>query len=396
MIKGKNTNSDLDLIYGLYMPPKSALPCMEVGELDDCSIQVLKRMADMAAMQKKRMAGATRGEGRHDGGGEEAVSDKHYSQNTTGLIYIPLFTRSHWIAGVFSLSSITATSNNIHSKQLGSQQRQKYVLRVYDSAPSPPVERDVRRAFRPFDDSITVEFVPTPRQVRFSEDCGIFMSICFFAFAVNVNVHITPGLTKMVRHLFDAVLRHREKPPTRAFFLSRLKCLLELQTDDERQLIFHATMNKWLQQQHQQRHTHQLKKNPSRHRDEGTLLYGGAGASPPSQQRRLRGTNVNEEEADDSAVRLTTANEETMEPMEWSQPQGEVEGSSREGEEEDVTELGVVETVRAETKFPAEPKRRSIACQARRALLRAQLNWEVNQRRKVTYILSGLALKKRK
>ncbi|ORC90010.1 TATE DNA Transposon, partial [Trypanosoma theileri] len=174
--------------------------------------------------------------------------------NTSGLIYIPLFTRSHWIAGVFSLSSQAASLNNINEKQQ-QQQRKTYVLRVYDSAPPPPVERDVRRSFRPYDGIITVDFAPIVRQVRSSEDCGVFMSMHFFAFAAQVNVHITPCLTKMVRRLFGTVLRHCEEPPARAVFLSRLKNLLELRTDMERQNLLNATIAEWRQRQHQQHPT---------------------------------------------------------------------------------------------------------------------------------------------
>ncbi|ORC84447.1 TATE DNA Transposon [Trypanosoma theileri] len=385
MIKGKTTNFDLDLIYKQYLPPDSVFPCVEVCSINDCSIGTLKYMANKAAKQKET-TDATRGE-EHRDGGSGVVSDKRYSHNTTGLIYIPLFTRSHWIAGVFSLSSQAAPLNNISQKQ---QKRKAYVLRVYDSAPSPPVERDVRRAFRPYDDSITVEFIPTPRQVRFSEDCGIFMSMRFFAFAVRVNVRITPGLTKMVRFLFNTALRHCEEPPTRAVFLSRLKRLLELRTDNERQSILDDTIIEWRQKQQQP--THQHLKNSSRHDDGRECLDGGAGAPQPSQQQGQRTTDANDDGAVGNAVRSTTGNEELVEPMEWSQPQSEDEEPSQEGEEENVTGLGGVDTVRADTKFPTEPKHRLIAHQARRALLRADLGWDVHRRRKNTFIVTALAL----
>ncbi|ORC88044.1 uncharacterized protein TM35_000181010, partial [Trypanosoma theileri] len=91
--------------------------------------------------------------------------------------------------------------------------------------------------------------------VRSSEDCGIFMSLRFFAFAVKVNICITPCLTKMVRRLFNTVLRHCEEPPTRAVFLSRLKRFLELRTDKERHNLLNATTIEWRQQQHQQHPT---------------------------------------------------------------------------------------------------------------------------------------------
>ena len=101
----------------------------------------------------------------------------------TGFVFLPIFVRSHWIAGVLR------------------RRNNRYVLTIHDSAPSQLVHTDILTSLKRWPD-IILEQGTSPQQQRYSEDCGIFMLLAFFCIAAGWTVSHTNGLSKQLRQLF--------------------------------------------------------------------------------------------------------------------------------------------------------------------------------------------------
>lgn len=100
-----------------------------------------------------------------------------------GMLYFPLFSRQHWIAGVRRYDS---TSN-------------RYTLTIHDSAPSIYLHQDIDRVFQEaWSNPILLEGWCI-RQKRWSEDCGIFMTSIFLAIHTHTQIRIRDNMPSRLR-----------------------------------------------------------------------------------------------------------------------------------------------------------------------------------------------------
>lgn len=152
--KGKTSNRELDTIYQRYLPKHKVVPCHTFPTLDQEKVALMTRLVH-----------------------------KH------GEVFFPIFVRHHWIAGVLKY-----TQNTVK-------------LTIFDSAPSPIVHRDIRKAVRDIWPTLEVEFGYSPRQERDSDDCGIFMSILFFSLHYRLLVDFKPSMPAAVRALMSSALK---------------------------------------------------------------------------------------------------------------------------------------------------------------------------------------------
>lgn len=106
-------------------------------------------------------------------------------------LLLPIFTRSHWLLAVIEKD---ATSKNSTS----------CTATILDSAPSPPVRRDISRCLPKMFNNLSIEHATAPRQARDSEDCGIFMvaAICTCLIQAqdpSFSAHSDPSLPARLR-----------------------------------------------------------------------------------------------------------------------------------------------------------------------------------------------------
>ncbi|EPY15358.1 hypothetical protein AGDE_17149 [Angomonas deanei] len=92
-------------------------------------------------------------------------------------VFFPLFLKNHWMAGILWESELT----------------------VYDSAPCAHLHKLLCRTFERLWPSLRLTFAHSARQVRGSNDCGIFALIAFYATYLRVKVSVRDDLPKMVR-----------------------------------------------------------------------------------------------------------------------------------------------------------------------------------------------------
>jgi integrase len=143
-LRGKTSNIDLDSVMQRYLPPGSWTCADIVRSLTPAIAAEIELRAQSRA------------------------------------IYMPLFARHHWVAGIFF----------------------KGTIELFDSAPSPPVRKDIYRLARQFWPNATISAAHCPHQRRDSEDCGIFALATFIAHANDVRIKLTDDLTTRLRQIF--------------------------------------------------------------------------------------------------------------------------------------------------------------------------------------------------
>lgn len=173
LIEGKTSNRELDAILLRCLPQGMALPCDTMPNLDAQRVEQIKR--------------AVR---RH------------------GIIYFPLFIRYHWIAGIVQWR----------------QREDKYEITIYDSAPSDPVQRDLRRQLLARWPKLEVVAGVCAKQPRGSEDCGLYMVASFFSHYLACAIGDARTVAARLRRFLSQTAR--EESPT-AEFLAHMRLELE-------------------------------------------------------------------------------------------------------------------------------------------------------------------------
>lgn len=154
---GKTSNVELDTILRTHLPEHLVLPC-----------DTLPRLSHATA----------------------AKIAMRVTQH--GKLYFLIFLRSHWIAGILT---VNATD--------------RLRLTVRDSAPSRYVHKDMIQLFKCFWPDIIITTVPSARQVRGSEECGLHMLMHFFADFLRVEVGDPAAVPNKLRSFMAAVARSR-------------------------------------------------------------------------------------------------------------------------------------------------------------------------------------------
>lgn len=165
--EGQTSNLELDDILGRYLPAKLLLPC-------DTLPTMSHRDAEHITARVAR----------------------------EGLLYFPLYIAKHWIAGLLTFAD------------------GKVQLKVIDSAPSRYVHKDLRHQLDDFWPNIKIKLGKSARQVRGSQECGLFMLMHFFAHYLKVKVrneHLVPA---RLRGFMASV---RRNPLPRELFFKRLR-----------------------------------------------------------------------------------------------------------------------------------------------------------------------------
>jgi len=125
---GKTSNVELDTVFQRYLPAERLLPCDTLPHLQHRFGNIVKRLEN------------------------------------TEVLYFPLFTCKHWIAGFLRRNPNGEASLTIH-----------------DSAPSAYVHRDLEQFFAKWWPQLVIRHGKATRQERGSEDCGLHMASHFFA-----------------------------------------------------------------------------------------------------------------------------------------------------------------------------------------------------------------------
>ncbi|KPA78423.1 TATE DNA Transposon [Leptomonas pyrrhocoris] len=113
-----------------------------------------------------------------------------------GVLYFPIFVMKHWIAGV---------------------------LTTYDSAPSPVVEEKLRSVFARVWPGLRMVKGQCPRQERYSDDCGLYMTANFFLHHLQARLVDRRDLPRCLRRLLYAAKKHN--PPVEYFHEKMRKVL---------------------------------------------------------------------------------------------------------------------------------------------------------------------------
>ncbi|ORC90006.1 TATE DNA Transposon, partial [Trypanosoma theileri] len=174
---GKTSNLELDGIFTKYLPKHSVLPC-----------DTLPRMTPQRATEIERL----------------------FQERGRQYLFFPIFIRHHWIAGIFSVAK-----------------NKKIILTIYDSAPSPMVQRDLIRAIRSWWPQIEIYNGEWVRQERFSEDCGIFVTAKFFATFLGVQLQNPQTLPNRLRPYLQEVAKSDDKPSVEEFHADMKRFLLD-------------------------------------------------------------------------------------------------------------------------------------------------------------------------
>ncbi|KPA79560.1 TATE DNA Transposon [Leptomonas pyrrhocoris] len=128
-------------------------------------------------------------------------------RETRENFYFPLHTRHHWLAGILMLDN--------DPTQLR--------LRVFDSAPSHVVRKEVKLAYKNIDPTIQISFVKCTRQERNSNDCGIYMLAHIFSDAMKERIVDPTTAPARVRPFLYKALKMK---PGKKVFLENLRKLL--------------------------------------------------------------------------------------------------------------------------------------------------------------------------
>lgn len=123
-------------------------------------------------------------------------------------VFFPLFIRHHWIAGVLERTS------------------EGTLLRVFDSAPSEPVHRDLKRTFLKFWPDLQLVHDDCAKQRRYSDDCGLYMVATFCAIHLGMTVGHADSLPERLREFLAKTVR--ELPPHRVFWKEMQRILAEV------------------------------------------------------------------------------------------------------------------------------------------------------------------------
>jgi hypothetical protein len=110
------------------------------------------------------------------------------------LLLLPIFTRAHWLVAALTKSG------------------SRYEANIHDSAPSPPVRRDVEKTLPRLFPNVHITFVHGPHQQRGSDDCGLFMLATIATYLIrNIDPTYTPKIdpattpTRLRRFLSSSV-----------------------------------------------------------------------------------------------------------------------------------------------------------------------------------------------
>lgn len=173
LLEGTTTNLELDDLLTTYMPHPLFTKCTRLVHV---SPQLYKQAV-------KRVKSDTR----------------HF--------YFPIHTRHHWLAAILVYDDNPKTVR----------------LRVFDSAPSIIVRKDVRKAFTKLDPDLKISFVKCVPQEKHSNDCGLFMLAYIFADALEERICSPRSLPAKLRPFFHDALQRRVPKPA---FLQQLRELL--------------------------------------------------------------------------------------------------------------------------------------------------------------------------
>jgi len=155
---GKTSNVELDDIYQRYLPEGMALPCDTLPNLSPQKVEYIRNL-----VMKRRM------------------------------IFFPLFTRQHWIAGVLRYDQLC----------------NRFSLTIHDSAPSVYVHQDLERIFREAWPELVLQEGWCIRQQRGSEDCGIFMTAIFFSLHTRTRISNGKTLPLSLRPFLASLRTHK-------------------------------------------------------------------------------------------------------------------------------------------------------------------------------------------
>lgn len=125
-------------------------------------------------------------------------------------LYIPIFSHHHWIAGILT----------------GGPDGCK--LSLYDSAPNRIVHEKIVSKFVKLWPGLTVVFPKWPRQTRFSDDCGLFMTACFFMDYLKVRPADHKTLPSRMRAFLHS---NKQKPVGESKFLEGMARVLTGNSD---------------------------------------------------------------------------------------------------------------------------------------------------------------------
>lgn len=169
--EGKTSNQELDEIFRRYLPKQLVVPCHTFPTLTRGKVEALTALV------------------------------RQYK-----LLLVPIFIRHHWIAGLLTWS-----------------RKSGVILTIYDSAPSPIVHKDLYKVVRDLWPELKVRFGESPRQERGSDDCGLYMSVVFFATHFEKSVTMRTDTTKRLRTLYNDALQTALPPED---FIPQLQALL--------------------------------------------------------------------------------------------------------------------------------------------------------------------------
>ncbi|XP_010700088.1 TATE-associated hypothetical protein, partial [Leishmania panamensis] len=173
MRAGKTSNMELDAIYNAYLPKKRIVPSDTMVHLDWKRAQQLK-----------------------------AKVHRH------GVVYFPIYIMKHWIAGLL---------------EKGTRDPAEIQLSILDSAPSPIVEEKLRKHFHMVWPALRLVKRFSPRQERYSDDCGLYMSAVFFGAHLDIQIDHSRDMAKCMRRLLYAASKHH---PPREYFLEKMRKIL--------------------------------------------------------------------------------------------------------------------------------------------------------------------------
>ncbi|CAM36737.1 hypothetical protein LBRM_03_0010, partial [Leishmania braziliensis MHOM/BR/75/M2904] len=170
---GKTSNMELDAIYNAYLPKKRIVPSDTMVHLD------WKRAQQLAAKVHRH-----------------------------GVVFFPIFIMKHWIAGLL---------------EKGTRDSAEIQLSILDSAPSPIVEDKLRKHFKMVWPALRLVKRFSPRQERYSDDCGLYMSAVFFGTHLDIQIDHSHDMAKCMRRLMYAASKHH---PPREYFLEKMRKIL--------------------------------------------------------------------------------------------------------------------------------------------------------------------------
>nr|CAJ2467888.1 unnamed protein product [Leishmania braziliensis] len=173
MRAGKTSNMELDAIYNAYLPKKRIVPSDTMVHLD------WKRAQQLAAKVHRH-----------------------------GVVYFPIFIMKHWIAGLL---------------EKGTRDSAEIQLSILDSAPSPIVEDKLRKHLNMVWPALRLVNKFSPRQERYSDDCGLYMSAVFFGAHLDIQIDHSHDMAKCMRRLMYAASKHH---PPREYFLEKMRKIL--------------------------------------------------------------------------------------------------------------------------------------------------------------------------